>query len=216
MEIIKNSILTSEPFYPEAKNIFNVFRMPLDAIKVVILGQDPYPKGEGIGYSFAVNKYTTTPPSLNIIIKEIVKSGTLVHPENNMMFKEWKELVHWRQQGVFLLNTALTVRLGVAGSHVGYWKWFTEAVVGIISRNNPCVWLLWGTHAKSYKDFIAGYHAYNPHMGLIRSPLVNYYFEGNHPAAEVYPDSKYKFVGCNHFNLCNHVLVAKQLEPIKW
>src|ERR1051326_4628371 len=114
---LNTQILPNIEYYPAKENIFNVFRMPLEDIKVVILGQDPYPKeGQAIGYAFAVSESTNKPASLRIIEKEI---GHEID----------KTLSHWREQGVFLLNTALTVEKGKAGSHLNYWQNFTRQVI---------------------------------------------------------------------------------------
>src|SRR5262245_6657621 len=119
MQMIKNDILPKAKFYPSIENVFRVFRMPLNEIKVVILGQDPYSKGEAISYSFAIDKYTSIPQSLSTIKNEIVKSDAITSKEVNIMTSDWKELKHWRRQGVFLLNAALTVQAGESNSHAG-------------------------------------------------------------------------------------------------
>ena len=127
-------------YYPQKEDIFNVFSMPLEDIKVVILGQDPYPKeGQAIGYSFAVSEETPKPASLRIIEQEVGHSID-------------KTLKSWREQGVFLLNTALTVEAGNAGSHIKYWEGFMNLVISHISFHNPCIWVLWGKYAQGFKD----------------------------------------------------------------
>jgi len=140
---LNTNILPNErKYYPAPQDIFNVFQMPLQDIKVVILGQDPYPKeGQAIGYAFAVNEDISKPASLKIIEKEVGHELD-------------RTLLNWREQGVFLLNTALTVRAGQAGSHIRYWDNFTKSIISHISRENKCIWLLWGRSAQNYKAFI--------------------------------------------------------------
>lgn len=217
MNMIKNQLLPNCKFYPDRHQIFRVFEMPITAIKVVILGQDPYPNGEGIGLAFAVRTTTSMPPSLKIIRKEIEGSNTL------QFFGKyegitWRSLEHWHRQGVFLLNTALTVEHGNAGSHLGQWQWFTREVIKIISIYQKSIWMLWGAKARGFKDYIDKKVTWGSSEVAIDSSLndFNYVLEGNHPAAEVYPNSEYRFTGCNHFNLCNEILKIKGQQPIKW
>lgn len=220
MNMIKNQLLPSCNFYPERHQIFRVFQMPITEIKVVVLGQDPYPNGEATGLAFGVRVYDygKLPPSLKIIQKEIQQSNAL------QMFKKnegisWQTLEHWWKQGVFLLNTALTVEQKNAGSHLGQWQWFTREVIKIISTVQPCIWMLWGSKAKGFKDFIDSNLIIKDKVeGEITTggPMFNYVLLGNHPAAEAYTNSEYKFTGCNHFNLCNEILKAKNQLLIKW
>ena len=172
--------LDPEKFYPARESVFNVFRMPLNEIKVVILGQDPYPQeNQAIGYAFAVSHNTKKPFSLRVIEKEIG------HPID-------KTLQEWREQGVFLLNTALTVEKWNAGSHIKVWKPFTERVISYISSHKSCIWMLWGKHAQEYEKFIVS-DFYQQHI-----------LKGAHPAAEAYGAGK--FTGCQHFTKTNEIL----------
>jgi uracil-DNA glycosylase len=218
MILIKTKLLPSCRFYPAGSDIFNVFKMPLEAIKVVILGQDPYiNRGEAIGYAFAIPALKTinTPPSLTVIKNEIISSGVERDTKTNIDTLEWRELKHWRQQGVFLLNTALTVQVGESNSHTGQWSWFTREVIKIISlyNTNRPIWLLWGRKAKDYKGFIHAGYSYN---NKFITNEYNYTLEANHPAAETRPDSKYLFTGCNHFKLTNQLLKHKKQTIINW
>ena len=166
-------------YYPQKEDIFNVFSMPLEDIKVVILGQDPYPKeGQAIGYSFAVSEETPKPASLRIIEQEVGHSID-------------KTLKSWREQGVFLLNTALTVEAGNAGSHIKYWEGFMNLVISHISFHNPCIWVLWGKYAQGFKGAI--------------NQEGNTILEAPHPASEAYKPGS-GFIGCNHFNTINSIL----------
>ena len=191
-------ILTN--YYPEYPDVFNVFTMPLDEIRVVILGQDPYPKqGQAIGYAFAVSEDTTKPASLRIIEKEV---GQEVD----------RTLKKWREQGVFLLNTALTVEKNNASSHIPHWEMFTITVMEIISTVNPCVWMLWGKYAQGYKSHIKNFVYEYP---LSHELTKNVILEAPHPASEAYRKGA-GFIGCGHFEKANKALYAKGLSQIEW
>lgn len=221
MLLIRDKILIENKYYPNSTEIFNVFRMPIDKIKVVILGQDPYPNGEAIGYAFAVSSGTKIPGSLEVIRKEVINSKVERDTLYNIDSDKWRTLVGWRNQGVFLLNTALTVEWKNPDSHVGIWQWFTREVIRIISiYASPTIWLLWGSKAKAFQDSIARRFVIGNMKLFIEQfepdKLHNYVLLANHPAAELYPDSKYKFTGCNHFNLCNEILKKKKQNIINW
>lgn len=225
MVMIKNQVLPNCRFYPERHLIFRVFEMPINEIKVVILGQDVYPNGQGVGLAFAVNMASQPlPPSLRIIKNEVDINTELRWFTKRGEDYSWRTLEHWKKQGVFLLNSALTVEVQNAGSHLGIWQWFTREVVKVISINQPCIWMLWGSKAKGFKDYIDK-NSIVPNIidAITLEKGVQETFKGynfvlstDHPAAETYPDSKYKFTGCNHFNLSNEILKAKGLEQIKW
>lgn len=209
MALIKDSVLPAAKYYPERVQIFKVFSMPIDAIKVVILGQDPYAKvGQAVGLAFAVDNQCPMPASLNIVMNEIKRSGAPMSPIGS------RTLEHWVNQGVFLLNTALTVKAGDSGSHIKYWSWFTKEVIKIISiYGNKPVWMMWGAKAKAYIGMINLYYKWR---GDYKGSEYNYVLEADHPAAETYPDGKGKFTGCNHFNICNDILHFKGQSKILW
>lgn len=220
MILIRTKVLPQCQFYPERHLIFKVFEMPIDQIKVVILGQDPYPNGQAVGLAFAVNMATTKEPaSLRIIRGEVDRSENRFYTKRGEDYS-WKTLQHWVNQGVFLLNTALTVEVGIAGSHLGVWNWFTRSVVNIISNQTRPIWLMWGAKAKAFSSFI------NKPLIIttvdtidLVSTVDNTYnpiLVADHPAAETYPGSKSKFSGCNHFNLCNQILAQKNKTLINW
>lgn len=213
MKYMKYELLPKTRFYPEGRDIFNVFRMPLDRIKVVILGQDPYKnKNEAIGYAFAVPPTTKVPPSLEIIMNELVRSK----PERATVGidnPEWRTLKHWRQQGIFLLNVGLTIGAGADKGVHHSWRWFTTEVIKIISLYNTPTWLIWGSIAKSCKGSIHKYYEWRSKgMGL----EYNYTLTADHPASELYLGSHHGFSGCNHFNLCNEILKYKKQSVINW
>lgn len=168
---------------------------PLDAVKVVILGQDPYHgPGQAHGLSFSVQDGVRVPPSLVNIYKEL-QSDLGIAPARHGF------LEHWAQQGVLLLNTSLTVEQGLAASHKGRgWEGFTDAVIRLVAnRDRPCAFLLWGNHAQKKADYVdAGRHL------LLKAP---------HPS----PLSAHSgFFGCRHFSRTNQWLVAQGLSPIDW
>lgn len=221
--------INAAPFHPKKADVFRVFSMPIDQIKVVILGQDPYPNGEATGLAFGVRPDKNTPTSLKIIKNEVM--NTLYDKNHDTMFStvsypslvEWKTLEHWHNQGVFLLNTALTVKDKSASSHLMIWQWFTRRVVDIISEKQPSVWLLWGVKAQGYKSYINELITIKNNSddaGMFTQALevsTNYVLEAPHPAAEAYdPDRTPRFTGCDHFSLCNKILKIKGQEPIKW
>jgi uracil-DNA glycosylase len=166
--------------------------MPLHEINVVILGQDPYYTGEAIGYAFAVENSTYKTFSLLTIEKELGKPIL-----NN-------DLSDWRKQGVFLLNCALTVEKDKPSSHIELWKEFTSVVISTIARENPCIWLLWGKHAKSYEKLIL-----QSEKNIDNNNII---LKAGHPASE--KKNTGTFLGCNHFNLVNKYLQEKKQKTI--
>lgn len=218
---IKYQILTTCAFYPSPKDIFRVFSMPIQDIKVVILGQDPYPRGEGVGLAFAVKEDIPMPGSLRVIAKEIEREG-LKSGFFDSDIPQWRNLEHWTEQGVFLLNTALTVEAFKASTHLGYWQWFTREVIKIISRVAKPTWLLWGAKAQSFADFIEGGELVtkDTDIELNTGSMTNMILKAPHPAAELYMQTERKsgstFTGCNHFKLCNMILEGKRQKQINW
>ena len=204
LKSLNYKILNAEKFEPRKDLIFKVFEMPLQRIRVVVLGQNPYyTPNTAVGRAFAVNKEAKIPPSLRIIAKEMK-----VDPK----IGSWRTLEHLEQQGFFLLNTALTVRRGEPASHIKYWTYFILSVIKYISKMNPCIWLLWGNKAKSYKE-----HIYNPQIikdEMILKPNHNYILESTHPAAEVY--GKGNFIGSGHFKKVNEILKNKKEKQINY
>jgi len=161
--------------YPEKHLIFKVFSMPVDNIKVVLLGQDPYYDGSAIGLAFAVKQETKTPYSLRIIFESIQE-------EYKINQEIPKDLSIWVEQGVFLLNTALTVEKGKPESFLELWKPFSEAVIKHLAKTVNPVWLLLGKSAQRHKKFIIDM---NQNSRII---------ERNHPASVRYGYSFEPFV----------------------
>lgn len=217
---LNQDILPNCKYYPEAYDIFRVFSMPVNKIKVVILGQDPYfGPGQATGLAFAVNDTTPIPPSLNVIAKELDNEGL---KESHNYDTKWQQLEHWRNQGVFLLNTALTVEAGTPGSHVAYWEYFTQRVVEFIARQNPCVWMLWGAKAQRFQVYLRDrfpVKGYTKELieDIPASPYNNYILTAAHPAAEAYMSSGHAgFYGCNHFYFANKILYKTGKGTINW
>lgn len=182
--------------FPPADDIFNAFHLtPLNKVKVVILGQDPYHNiGQAHGLSFSVKPGIEAPPSLVNIYKELNEDLGCYIPNNGY-------LVKWAEQGVLLLNTVLTVRAHQANSHRGIgWEDFTNAVIRILNeQDRPIVFLLWGRPAQNKMSML-----HNPNHIILTAP---------HPS----PLSAYRgFFGCRHFSKTNEFLVQHGLEPIDW
>ena len=182
--------------YPPMGEIFNAFKItPLSKVKVVILGQDPYyNQGQAMGLSFSVKDGIKPPPSLVNIYREISND---LNQEINISSGN---LTRWAEQGVFLLNTTLTVRDGEPLSHKGHgWEIFTDNVIRALNENdNPKVFLLWGNNAKAKKNLITN-----------KNHLI---LEAGHPS----PLSVRYFYGCKHFSKTNDFLIKNGLKPIKW
>lgn len=192
---VKKEYQTHQVF-PPGKEIFNAFtHCPLDEVKVVILGQDPYHgPGQAHGLSFSVKPGVPFPPSLLNILKEIKADIGTAMPANG-------DLTRWAEQGVFLLNATLTVRANQAGSHQNQgWEQFTDEVIRAISaKRENVVFLLWGAYAQRKAELIDA----KKHL-VLKAP---------HPS----PLSAHRgFLGCRHFSKANEYLVEKGKAPIVW
>lgn len=178
--------------YPPEDKIFNAFELtPLEEIKVVILGQDPYHgKGQAHGLCFSVQAGNKIPPSLRIIFKELYADLGLEIPASG-------ELTPWANKGVFLLNTVLTVENKAPGSHKGKgWETFTDETIHYISTHQKkIVFMLWGTFAHAKENLIDS----SKHL-IIKSA---------HPAAEIYAGGKAGFFGSRPFSKANAFLDEK-------
>ena len=181
--------------FPPKRLAFSAFATDLNAVKVVILGQDPYhTPGAAEGLAFSVPPSQPVPPSLVNIYKEI--DSDVGHHANQS-----GSLRAWQKQGVLLLNTVLTVEAHRAGSHRGKgWEIFTAEVIKYLVREREhLVFMLWGRDARNKK-------------GLI-DPTKHLVLEAAHPS----PLSAYNgFFGCRHFSKCNEYLKANGLAEIIW
>ena len=182
--------------YPAGANIFAAFdATPFDAVKVVILGQDPYHgPGQAHGLCFSVQPGVPAPPSLVNIYKELKR-------DLNIDIAPHGCLQHWAEQGVLLLNTTMTVERANAASHAKKgWEHFTDRIIQVVSEQQPkLVFLLWGAHAQSKQKLIDA----TKHLVLTSV----------HPS----PLSAYRgFIGNGHFSRTNKFLEQNGLAAIDW
>jgi uracil-DNA glycosylase len=182
--------------YPEAANWFAAFRStPFPAVKVVILGQDPYHgPGQAHGLCFSVPRGVAQPPSLVNILAELERDLGLPRPAHGCLDR-------WAEQGVLLLNSVLTVERAHAGSHQGKgWETFTDRVVEVLSaRREHLVFMLWGSYAQRKGRIVDR----SRHLVLV-SP---------HPS----PLSAYRgFIGNGHFSSANRYLAEHGIDPVDW
>lgn len=182
--------------YPPKDQRFNAYNLtPFEKVKVVILGQDPYHgTGQAHGLAFSVPAGIPHPPSLKNILKEL-------HDDIGAPLPKEGTLTHWAEEGVFLLNTVLTVRAGQAHSHKGKgWEHFTDATIRLISEEKEhVVFILWGKPAQQKAALIDE----NRHL-VLRAP---------HPS----PLSSYRgFFGSKPFSKTNTYLISHGIEPIDW
>ena len=195
-DFVRKEYLSGKTIYPEPKKIFNAFNLcPLDKIKVVIIGQDPYHEPhQAHGLCFSVENGVDLPPSLINIYKEI--ESDLGHKS-----KTNGDLTYWATQGVLLLNSTLTVQAHIATSHAGKgWETFTDAVIRTVAENRKhIVYMLWGSYAQKKAEFV------NADDNLILTSA--------HPS----PLSAYHgFFGNHHFSRANEYLIANGNTPIDW
>jgi uracil-DNA glycosylase len=182
--------------FPSGSNWFRALDLtPLDKVRVVILGQDPYHgPGQAHGLCFSVPSGVRPPPSLINIFKEL-ESDLRIRPAVHGF------LEHWAKQGVLLLNSVLTVEMGIAASHRDRgWERFTDAVIRLVNEKpEPVVFMLWGSYAQKKAAFVDQ----SKHL-VLKAP---------HPS----PLSAHSgFLGCRHFSKANAFLEAQGLKPIDW
>lgn len=187
-------------YYPDTKNLFKAFEItPLDNVKVVIFGQDPYhgqnhdntPQAQGL--SFSVKRGTQVPSSLVNIFKELKTSVVGFETPTH------GDLTSWAQQGVLLLNACLTVRPGSPGCHKEIWLGFVKrAIDAIIGLNPHCIFVLWGRQAQKVRKMLGE-----------RATVL----ESAHPSGL---SAARGFFGNNHFNQINDLLIKTNQRPINW
>lgn len=187
----------NEVIYPIKDHVFNAFKFcPLDKVKIVILGQDPYHgQGQAHGLSFSVNKGISIPPSLRNIYRELQEDIGFIPPMHG-------DLTEWAKQGVLLLNDVLTVQAGKAGSHQKLgWEQFTANVVSFLSeQKHGLVFMLWGNHAmKKGKNIDNEKH---------------FVLESGHPSPM--SANQGKWFGNKHFSKANTYLLNNGEKPINW
>lgn len=194
-DFVRSEYLSGKQIYPAARNIFNAFNLcPLENVKVVIIGQDPYHEpGQAMGLCFSVPDGVTLPPSLVNIYKEI--ETDLGRPSATH-----GDLTYWAEQGVLLLNSTLTVRAHLAASHAGRgWEQFTDAVIAALRHRENIVYMLWGSYAQKKAALV--------------DTTKNLVLKSVHPS----PLSAYRgFFGCKHFSAANEYLRQHGKTPIDW
>ncbi|MGO2089821.1 MAG: uracil-DNA glycosylase [Oceanisphaera sp.] len=197
LDFVAQARAAGKVIYPPEQDVFNAFKLtPLDQVKVVILGQDPYHgPNQAHGLSFSVQPGVKIPPSLRNIYKELTTDITgFIAPEHGC-------LTSWAEQGVLMINTVLTVEAGKAHSHAKLgWETFTDKVIATI--NEQCqgvVFLLWGAHAQK--------------KGTAIDTQRHHILSTVHPS----PLSAYRgFFGCQHFSKTNQLLEQQGKKTIDW
>lgn len=195
INFLKKEKAAGKTIYPPGSLLFNAFeKTPFDQVKVVILGQDPYHNpGEAMGLSFSVPRAVRVPPSLKNIYKELQTDIDFQAPDHG-------DLSAWASQGVFLLNSMLTVEHRKPGSHrkIG-WQNFTDAVIHLLSeKKTGLVFMLWGNYARSKKELVDA----QKHLVL----------EAAHPS----PLARGAYFGSKHFSQANEYLKNQDKMPIDW
>ena len=184
---------------PRGQRLAALALTPLDRVKVVILGQDPYHgAGQAHGLCFSVAEGVRPPPSLVNIFKELESDLGLPRPAHG-------NLENWARQGVLLLNNSLTVEDGKAGSHAGLgWEAITDAAVAAVAaKTEPCVFMLWGSHARKKAERVPGLGRDTHHL-VLTAP---------HPS----PLSAHTgWFGCRHFSKANAFLEAQGRGAVDW
>jgi uracil-DNA glycosylase len=195
-EFLRREKQQGKVIYPPGPEIFAAFEhTPFEAVRVVILGQDPYHgPGQAHGLCFSVRPDVAVPPSLLNIFKEIRRDLGIAPPDHGC-------LTPWADRGVLLLNSVLTVERGQAGAHQGKgWEGFTDAAIAALNREREgLVFLLWGAYAQR--------------KGQLIDPARHHVLQSVHPS----PLSAHRgFLGCGHFSAANRYLQAQGLAPIDW
>lgn len=191
---LRDELAAGREYQPAGERIFRAFERPLSQVRVLVVGQDPYPNpAHPIGLSFAVRRDVwPLPPSLVNIYRELRDDLGIVPPQHG-------DLTAWADRGVMLLNRTLTVQPGSSNSHRGRgWEPVTErAITALASRGGPCVAILWGADARKLKPLLAP-------VPSVESP---------HPS----PLSAHRgFLGSRPFSRANRLLVEQGGEPVDW
>lgn len=186
----------TKTIYPDMYDIFNAFKAtPYKDVKIVILGQDPYHQpGQAHGMAFSVKKGVQPPPSLQNMFKELMDDVKIVIPNNGY-------LLPWAEQGVLLLNTALTVEANKPNSHRNKgWETLTDRAIALLNqREDGIIFMLWGNNAREKKNIITN--------------SIHTILEAPHPS----PLSASRgFFGCKHFSKANDILIKQGKTPVNW
>jgi uracil-DNA glycosylase len=188
---------------PAYDDIFRIYQdLSLEDIKVVIIGQDPYPNANADGYAFSC--MVNYSPSLRQIYKAILKDLNITKQDYDGYIFE-HNLDHWVEQGIFLLNSVLTTEQGNSGSHSSLgWQEFTSKTVEVIAKESKnVVFLLWGSFAKKYNSIISKYAKRNNHLVL----------SAQHPVSASYNNTDWV---CDHFSKTNEFLARNSKTQIQW
>lgn len=199
-QFLKQRLAAGATIYPSPDLWFRALDLtPLDMVRVVILGQDPYHgAGQAHGLAFSVLPGVPVPPSLRNIFRELADDVGFVRPQHG-------NLEGWARQGVLLLNNVLSVEAGQAASHAGKgWEYLTDAVVALLAaQERPIAFLLWGSHAQRKAAAIRDLRDGGRHL-VLKAP---------HPS----PLSAHSgFFGCRHFSKANDFLRANGGTAIDW
>ncbi|OOC53399.1 uracil-DNA glycosylase [Nocardiopsis sinuspersici] len=192
-EFLRQEVAEGRTYLPAGENVLRAFQQPFDDVRVLIVGQDPYPTpGNAVGLSFSVAPDVRLPASLRNIYKEMVDDLGVPMPSNG-------DLTPWTHQGVLLLNRVLTVEPGKAGSHRGKgWEAVTEqAIRALADRDKPLVGILWGRDARNLRPMMPGV------------PCV----ESAHPSPL---SAKNGFFGSKPFSRANELLKEQNSELVNW
>jgi uracil-DNA glycosylase len=193
-DFLREEVAAGRPYLPAGENVLRAFTYPMSAVRVLIVGQDPYPTpGHPIGLSFAVDRHVRpVPRSLQNIYRELRDDLGITTPDHG-------DLTGWAESGVMLLNRVLTVEAGSAGSHRGRgWEAVTEtAIRALVARDAPLVAILWGNDAQTLRPLLGS-------TPVIASP---------HPS----PLSASRgFFGSRPFSRANEALLHLKAEPVDW
>ena len=193
-DFLRGEVAAGRPYLPAGENVLRAFTYPMDAVRVLVVGQDPYPTpGHPIGLSFAVERHVRpVPRSLQNIYRELRDDLGVETPDHG-------DLTSWAENGVMLLNRVLTVQSGVAGSHRGRgWEMVTEAAIrALVARDAPLVAILWGNDAQTLRPLLGT-------TPIVASP---------HPS----PLSASRgFFGSKPFSRANDELLRLKAEPVDW
>lgn len=193
-DFLRAEVAAGRPYLPSGANVLRAFTQPFDSVRVLIVGQDPYPTpGHPIGLSFAVERdVRPIPRSLQNIYRELRDDLGIPAPEHG-------DLTRWSEQGVLLLNRVLTVQAGISGSHRGKgWEQVTEcAIDALVARGTPLVAILWGRDAGTLR----------PRLGA--TPIV----ASAHPSPL---SASSGFFGSRPFSRANDLLAAAGGRPVDW
>lgn len=191
----------TKTIYPLKEEIFRAFQLtPYSKVRCVILGMDPYPtEYQGLptacGLAFAPRNRNFIPPSLRMIYQAIKST---CYPDD-LTFPLDLNIEKWAEQGVLMLNTALSVEQEKAGSHLDKWQFFTKAVLEVLNEIPGQIFVLWGKDAQKYKQYL--------------NPDSQYILECKHPASAVYSGGTWE---CDHFTEINRILKIYNGDGINW